>query len=312
MHTATSGPGFDVLLQGNPFCDLTFTFDDREELPPLGQEVFASNFAINPGGVFNIAAALSRLSLRVGLRTRLGNDLFSRFIAERMAECGLSLQLTERIDWALPIVTVGISFRHDRLYVSYAPPPEAVPRAPVLTLRDLDCLHPRVLFSYGELGPGLYREARRRGILTYVDASWDPEHLRSSVLREALACVDVFAPNRLEALEITQADTVEDALAILSGWCRCVVIKLGADGCVAARDGCTYRVPPLPVEAIDTTGAGDNFNAGLIYGLLRGYSLERSLSCANIAGALSTLVLGGCGSNVSVDEMESTLEERCG
>jgi sugar/nucleoside kinase (ribokinase family) len=106
---------------------------------------------------------------------------------------------------------------------------------------------------------------------------------------------------------MTGANDVEGALKILGGWCRCVVIKLGADGCRAVCEGRSYRVAALPVEAIDTTGAGDNFNAGMIYGLLNGYSLEESLRCGTVAGALSTLVLGGCGGTVGPDDLQNWL-----
>src|SRR5579884_3957633 len=111
---------FDVLLQGSPFCDLTFTFENLEGMPQLGHEVFAQDFGINPGGVFIIAAALSRMGLKVGLVTQLGTDIFSRFIAERMEANGLSTSLTDWVDRSIPVVTVGVSLPHDRLFISYA------------------------------------------------------------------------------------------------------------------------------------------------------------------------------------------------
>jgi sugar/nucleoside kinase (ribokinase family) len=107
--------------------------------------------------------------------------------------------------------------------------------------------------------------------------------------------VDVFAPNLSEALEITGAIDAPGALELLSGWGPCVVIKCGPAGALASSGGRIYRIPAINVQAIETTGAGDNFNAGLIYGLLQGYSLELSLECANVTGGLSTLVIGGSG-----------------
>jgi sugar/nucleoside kinase (ribokinase family) len=286
---------YDVLLQGHPFCDLTFTFTDRETLPMLGQEVYASNFALNPGGVFNISSALTRLGLRVGLITQLGTDIFSRFIAEQMGEHGISRDLTTWIDAPLPVVTAGISFPHDRLFISYGPPMEGVPASPRITEEDLDQYEPRVLFTHGEVGIDICRAARRRDILVYVDTNWNPEFLHSTRLRELLTEVDVFAPNLSEALEITGATDAAGALELLSEWGPCVAIKCGPAGALAASGERIYRIPAIDVQAIETTGAGDNFNAGLIYGLLQGYSLERSLECANITGGLSTLVIGGSG-----------------
>jgi sugar/nucleoside kinase (ribokinase family) len=144
-----------------------------------------------------------------------------------------------------------------------------------------------------------------------LDTYWNVEHLRSGYLRAVLAEVDVAAPNLSEALEITGAGDAQGALQRLSELCRCAVIKMGAEGCIACCDGVHYHVPAITVQAVETTGAGDNFNAGLIYGLLQGYSLDKVLRCANIAGGLSTLVPGGCQSPLTGDVVERMLVTGC-
>jgi sugar/nucleoside kinase (ribokinase family) len=151
------------------------------------------------------------------------------------------------------------------------------------------------------------REAQARGVLVYVDPQWNPERLHSPAFRDALTCVDVFSPNLVEALEMTGASEAGDALDVLCQWCSCVVIKCGAQGCIARSGDTYYAVPAIPVEAVETTGAGDNFNAGLIYGLLSGYDFETCLQCANIAGGLSTLVIGGCANEVRTAVVEAWL-----
>jgi sugar/nucleoside kinase (ribokinase family) len=300
---------FDVLLQGSPFVDLTFTFNDRDGLPALGQEVFAENFAVNPGGVFNIAAALARFGLRVGLLAQLGNDIFSRFIAERMEAVGLSLSLTEWVERPLPVVTAGVSFPHDRLFISYAERDDPAYPPPVITLDTLERHGARALFCYGEHDLEMYREARRRGILVHVDTFWNVPHLHSPRLREVAREASLFSPNLPEALEMTGTGSAEEALQALSALSACVVMKIGGEGCMAACNGLQYRVPALPVTPVDTTGAGDNFNAGMLYGLLQGYPFETALQCANIAGGLSTQVLGGAGNGATHREIEAWLSD---
>jgi sugar/nucleoside kinase (ribokinase family) len=293
---------YDVLIQGNPFCDLTFTFTDREALPSLGQEVYAQNFAINPGGVLNISSALTRLGLCVGLKTQLGNDIFSRYLGETMRESGISSALTTWIDQPLPVITVGVSFPHDRLFLSYGPVGQIAP--PRITVDDLDRYRPRAVFTHGEVGIEICRAARERGILVYLDSNWDPAFLHSSDLWNLLSEVDVFSPNTAEALEITGASGPHEALDRLRERCPCVAITRGADGVLAWCDGREFRLPAIPVHAIETTGAGDNFNAGLLYGLLGGHSFERSLHYATIAGGLSTLVPGGYRSECTPEILE--------
>lgn len=300
---------FDVLLYGSPFCDLTFTFTDREELPPLGREVFAQDFGINPGGVFNIAAALARLDLRVGLKCVLGTDIFSRYIVERMAAAGLSTALTERVNRSMPVVSVGISFPHDRLFISYAEPDDPAAPDEQITADDLRRYRPRAWFSYGEHEPALYEAARAAGTVVVIDTAWDLELLHSPRLREVLPLASVFCPNLAEALEITGAGSPSEALDLLAERCACVAIKTGAEGCLAYCGGQRYAVPALSVRAVDTTGAGDNFNAGLIYGLLRGYPFETCLRCATIAGSLSTEVLGGSAAGATSADIEYRLRE---
>lgn len=302
----SAGQTYDVLLQGNPYCDLTFTFGAQEGMPALGHEVFADGFALNPGGIFTVAAALTRLDLHVGLLAELGNDIFSQYIADSMQDCGMPLDLISRADRPLPVVTAGVSFPRDRLFISYSAPRDPATERR-FTVEDLDRYRPRAFFSHGEFGIDLMRAAQSRGVLVYVDAHWNPERLRSSALREALPYVDVFSPNLIEALEMTGAADAESALEMLREWCSCVAIKCGAQGCIAWCDDTYYSVPSIPIQAIETTGAGDNFNAGLIYGLLRGYSFETCLQCANIAGGLSTLVAGGYANDVTTAVVEGWL-----
>lgn len=307
MKTCSSAPRFDVLLQGDPYCDLTFAFGDRDGLPPLGQEVFADAFAINPGGIFNVVSTLTKLGVRVGLVACLGNDIFSRFIAERMEVCGIPLDLTTWVDEPRPIVTAGISFPRDRVFISYSKTPHGEFREVRITLDDLDRYTPRVLFTYGEVGIDLMRAARARGIVIYTDTFWSVNHLHSPYLRSILEYVDIFSPNLSEALEMTGATSADEALGVLSDWSRCVAIKCGASGCLACCDGERYVLPAIPVDARETTGAGDNFNAGFIYGLLHGYSFERCLQCATIVGGLSTLAIGGSGFDIAAPDVERWL-----
>lgn len=127
----------------------------------------------------------------------------------------------------------------------------------------------------------------------YMDCQHVPWTLETPGVADALASVDVFAPNAGEAQSLTGQGTVEGALDALAALVPLVVIKLGSGGAVARAGGDTVRVGAVEVEAIDTTGAGDCFNAGFLYGTLRGYSLEECLRCGNVCGGLSTTALGG-------------------
>jgi sugar/nucleoside kinase (ribokinase family) len=81
-----------------------------------------------------------------------------------------------------------------------------------------------------------------------------------------------------------------------------LAIKLGADGALGASDGARVRVESIPVQVIDTVGAGDSFDAGFIYGYLNEWSLEKSLRLACVCGALTTQQAGGTHGQPSLDE----------
>ena len=94
--------------------------------------------------------------------------------------------------------------------------------------------------------------------------------------------------------------------------CRFAVVTGGADGAVYTDGRRTFTAPGFSVEAYDTTGAGDVFHGGFIYGLLQGWSPERSVRFANAAAALSCRKLSGRGGIPARVEVESFLSEKEG
>jgi sugar/nucleoside kinase (ribokinase family) len=298
---------YDVLLEGTPFVDLTFSFSALSRLPCLGEEIFAHDFAMNPGSTFNVAYQMAGLGLKVGLFAQFGNDIFGRFITERMDDAGLPREFIVQRDEPLPLVSAAISTPEDRLFISYEAPRLRELQAPRITPAVLDRYRPRAIVMWGSLVPDAMQCARELNVLLVLDTYWNVEHLRSDRLRTLAGLVDVITPNLREAREMSGEDSPDACLEVLSSWCPCVVITTGAGGCVAAQGDERFRVPPIPVNVRDTTGAGEGFNAGLVYGLLRGYPLETCLKCANITGALSTQVLGGPGRRASVKDIDEWL-----
>lgn len=88
------------------------------------------------------------------------------------------------------------------------------------------------------------------------------------------------------------------------------VVKLGPEGAVAFADGRIVRRPTAKVDVVDTTGAGDAFNAGFIYGYLAGYSIEDALDLGNACGSLSVQRSGAWTSQPTIEEAESFISKR--
>jgi sugar/nucleoside kinase (ribokinase family) len=135
-------------------------------------------------------------------------------------------------------------------------------------------------------------EARRRGLVTGLDTVFDATGRWERVL-PSLEHVDLFTPALAEARGITGEDDPAQAAA----WLRArgvgsVAITLGREGCYASGPGFEGHVTAPEVTEVDGTGSGDAFAAGLFYGRLAGWDLERSARFACAAGALATTAIG--------------------
>ena len=110
----------------------------------------------------------------------------------------------------------------------------------------------------------------------------------------------MLLPNEAEAVRLAGAVDVDAALDALAVAGRRVVVKLGERGALCVDGPSRQRVSLPPVRPVDTTGAGDCFNAGLIAGLLDGLSLPQAVALGCAAGALSTAAPGGTASAPSL------------
>ena len=167
---------------------------------------------------------------------------------------------------------------------------------------DLDYLasarhfHMSSLFLQRELlphVPELFRRMKSAGLTTSLDTNDDPEDRWDRVLDEILPHVDILLPNEREAMKMSGADDLGTALLRLAQKVKTVVVKLGASGAVAIREGHQLIAPAVPVAVIDPVGAGDSFDAGFLHQFLRGADLTTCLTYGNLCGAFSTTDHGG-------------------
>ena len=105
--------------------------------------------------------------------------------------------------------------------------------------------------------------------------------------------VDVLLPNEGEACRMTKKETLDEALNELARRVPCVAVKCGSRGSVVRAAGKTVAVDAVVVNAVDTIGAGDSFNAGFLFGWLKGWPPDQCAYAGNVTGALSTLRVGG-------------------
>lgn len=299
---------YDVLVFGDYFLDLIFT--GLPQFPALGKEVFARGFDMLPGGAYNAAVAMHRLGLRVGWAVDFGDDDFSRFVLARAAAEGLDDAFFVRHRSPLRRITVAASYPEDRAFITYMDPEPAVPAA----MRALATAGARAVYLagiyHGKLFDAGLLLARSKGMKVVMDGNSDDEAvLRAASVCKAISSVDLFIPNADEARRLTGETDLPAAIQTLATLGPAIVVKDGANGAYAWADGRLIHAPAIPITPLDTTGAGDCFNAGLVKAWLDGRPFAECLRWGNIVGGLSTTMRGGTGRVVTVAEIEQHLFE---
>jgi len=286
--------------------------------PTLGTEVLVEDLVLALGSASAICAAgLARLGNEVSFAGKVGTDTYGDFCVQAIRELGVDTSRILRDPNVKTGLTVSISCARDRALVTYlgAIGSFSVKDLPQNVLEGFEHLHISSYFLQQSLRPSvrqLFEEAHKRGMTTSLDPGFDPAEQWSTDLIDTLQEVDVFLPNEVELRAISGVDDVEAALRKLQNGRTLTVAKLGGDGCAALKDGSLVRVPVYPVKPVDTTGAGDSFNAGFLHAWLRKNPLEYSMRFASICGALSTLGVGGTGSQATAAEVEERLLQTTG
>jgi sugar/nucleoside kinase (ribokinase family) len=270
------------------------------ELPERGSLGLVEEISLHGGGcALNTASTLVRLGLSAGAGGKVGDDPLGGFLLALLDERGVGRDgvLTDpAVATSASIVLVDSSgertflhlpgasarLRADELDRSYLFSGRCLHLAGALVMEALD----------GEPAARLLAEARSRGLMTSLDTVWDATGRWERVL-PALPHVDLFAPSLAEGRAITgEEEPAAIASSLRERGVGAVVLKCGASGCYASGDGVEGALQAFPVTAVDGTGAGDAFVAGLLYGRLAGWSLERSARFANAVGALATMAVG--------------------
>ncbi len=299
-------PTYDVIVAGDYCLDLIFT--GLPKLPALGEEIFSTGFEMLPGGSYNTAVAMHRLEMKVGWAADFGTDGFSNLVHELSVREGLDTSLFVQHDQSLRHITVAASYPHERAFISFMDPSPAVPAA----VKALAIATAKIFYV-----PGLYYGSafevalsliRLKRMKLVMDGNL-PEKttLQNSQVKRSIQSVDIFMPNADEARLLTGENELPDAIRKLGELCRLVVVKDGPRGAYGLQDGNLVHAEALPVKVLDTTGAGDCFNAGFIKAWLAGARLEECLKWGNIVGGLSTQAAGGTGRKISLKDVEQYL-----
>ena len=266
-----------VLFAGEINVDLVL--HGYEAFPAPGREVLVQDSRLVLGSATAIMAmGLARLGTPVAFVGKVGDDLFGRYCLEDMASRGIDVSRVVRDGGLKTGVTVSISHPGDRALVTHLGAITALTGADVsdAALAGLDHLHVSSFFFQEGLRPdlpALFARARRAGLTTSLDTGFDPSGRWDAGLRATLRETDLFFPNEVELRRSAAATTrfrpagPGERRDPHGGQAR----RAGSDDARRRRrrEGARVSRP-----TVDTTGAGDSFNAGFLHRWLRGAALE--------------------------------------
>jgi sugar/nucleoside kinase (ribokinase family) len=283
-----------VSVVGNVNVDLVLR--DVEDLGQPGSERIIADAAMRVAGAAGTTAlALAHLGSTPRLFGAVGTDLLGSLVLAELAKDSLASDIVVRGRTGISVASE--SPRRDRSFLTFL---GALATFEYADVPEVAWSADRVIITGHFLLP-LFREggsaalldaARRHHAQTFFDPGPEPDGWTSAGKQEILALlplVDVFLPNEEEACSLAGTDDPVAATRGLAqrsgGW---VVTKLGERGAVAARDGSSGAPVPAPrVRVLDTAGAGDSFNSGLLHGLEMGRDMVDSVKVALATASLT-------------------------
>ncbi|GIV00345.1 MAG: ribokinase [Actinomycetota bacterium] len=303
---------FDLLVLGDVNPDLVLIGD---VVPAFGQAerlVDEARLVIGGSGAITACGA-ARLGLRTAIVGVVGDDIFGRFMLEGLAARGVDVSGCV-VDPERPTgISVVLSRPEDRATLT-SPGTIAALRAELVDrdlLRRARHVHVSSYFLQRGLAedlPALFDEARAAGATTSIDPNHDPAERWDAGLLDVLPHTDLFLPNSAEARAIGGSEDVDIAAQVLAERARVVAVKFGQGGGLAVAGEEAVRSEAIPADVVDTTGAGDSFDAGFIAGMLAGWPLARCLALAVACGSLSTRGVGGTATQPTLLEALDALE----
>jgi len=280
--------------------------------PSPGREVLVDDFQMVLGSASAICAmGLARLGTPVTFFGKVGDDPTGHFCLDAMRARRIDVSRVVADPAVKTGVTVAITSPKDRALVSFLGSIAALREGdvPRELFETADHVHVSSYYLQERLRPGvaaLFRDAHAAGLTTSLDPGFDPSEKWEPDLAETLAHVDVFFPNEVELAALTRMEDPEKAVRSLQRGRTRVIAKLGARGAMAIDDaGRAASVPAPSVAVMDTTGAGDSFDAGFLHAWLGGSGLADCLRLGAACGALWTRGLGGTATQPDLAEAQA-------
>lgn len=288
----------DLICVGESFEDLIFA--GLERLPRLGEELRTRSFTRTYGGGATITAVAAA---RLGVDTRIVSALSEGAAARLRAEGVHLTNLRKRGE--MHAITAALSTPENRAFATFDGVNAVLGPRIVKALGKADARIVHLAMCPRDIAPLVKALAglRSRGTIVSLDFGYDLDLAKDPLLPELMAEADFLLINEDEAKLYSGKKTLAQAEAFWAKRAKNTVIKVGARGSrwISPRGVIEEAAPK--VKPVDTTGAGDAFNAGFLAGLLSGLTPRRCLRLGNTVGARSTRAAGGLDGLPGLEEL---------
>ena len=289
----------DLICIGMALVDSIIRGFDPKPVSASGYR--AESGSLNVGGeAVNEAMAAAKLGLKTGILCSLGEDAAGDLIIEALRRSGVDVtRIVRSRDRQTPVTTMFVNEDGTRQSITNSAhrynfhPEQYAGRFSDARALMLGSLF-RAPFDDPEIIHSVLCSAKAAGQLVFADTKLPNfRFLTLDDLRCSLSLIDFITPNEDEARYYSGKEHPEDMADVFLGYgVRNVIIKLGAKGCFFKNAEESISLPPCSIQAVDATGAGDNFAAGFAAEILRGASHADALRFANACGAICTTAVG--------------------
>ena len=307
-----------VLCIGSAVMDIMgYPIDQRKEWK---EKQRISNIRILPGGdAVNQSVYMAQLGVDPALVCCVGQDMNGKILRSTLKEMQVDVSLVkEKEEWATGTAMVLVSEDGERRTFSVQGAHSTLSKADVPSLKtftkECQAISLASLFSMPEWEKdGLLeylKEAKEKGLLIFADLAADKFGLGLDGIRRFLPYIDYFLPSLYDVLSMAETETAEEAAeAFHRLGVANVVIKCGERGCYYSGSEERGWAPAIPVNVVDTTGAGDCTVAASVSRIIKGDSLGNACKYACAAGSYSTTFAGASTADLTDENIRKLLSE---
>lgn len=298
-----------AFIAGAGATNVDLLYQGMERIPDVGEELYCKDFDLQLGGGLPATLInLGRLGIETKIATELGTDIFSEFAKDKFLQNGVEPTNLYEGDKIPLNITSAIILPKDRTFFTYG---KGSIEADDNAKEKFYQIAKDSKITMMQLGGFLdvYKKLHEGGTKLVLDTGWDDD-MSFEKYADYLEIADYYTPNQKEAKKISNTSTPEEAAQALTKYFDNVVVKVDKDGCIGIDENGSFFVPSIDeFKNVDSTGAGDAFLSGFMYGLFYDKPLKECVLLGNITGGKAVTKVGALSAYNTEQELLNYFEK---